>query len=331
MRALLFICLAWMAGTAVAQTAADTVRISVETSSGANIGLDGDMSSTNLLTEKVALGKHKVTVQYGPSFTREYDIEVKAGGQRTFSFPIDGSLKLTSTPSGATVYVDGMQLAETPGELKLLGDHNLRVVKDPETYYEITERVRVNPFEQLTREYNLVKRPPRLYGMVMANWSPAGVGGFLGMCRRFGAYARFSTSIDGMGFGKLSPGEGQVFTSGNPGPGYYHKDKHMYGQMTAGMMMRCLKFLYAYVGAGYGEYAQGYLLDGGSGNSDEEQTIYPYGAKGCAVDIGVIFKWKALLVSGGYSTIVGSSYPDGTRHNDFYVGIGFTIHKRNRR
>lgn len=326
-RLLLSLCLVWIAGMSVAQVAADSVRVRVETSSGANIGLDGEVSSTNILTEKVAVGAHKVVVQYGATFVREYDIEVKVDGQHTFSFPLDGRLKVSSVPAGATVYVDGISMGSTPAELKLLGEHNLRVVQDPEVYYETTERVHVAPFEELTRSYTLKKRPPRLYGMVMANWTTSGVGGFVGMCRRFGAYARFASSVNGLGFGKLSPRSATDVI--DYGPGYYHKDDSFYGQVTGGVLVRCHKYLYAYAGAGYGEYAQGYVADPDYDYYDRPD-ICPYGSKGCAVDVGVIFKWKALLLSGGYSTIVGSNYPGGTRHNEFTLGIGFTIHKKNK-
>lgn len=316
-----------------AQAGQDSARIRLETSAGAEIGIDGDISSTNILTKKVAMGKHTVTVRFGSSFLKEYELEVKPGqADYTFRYPVSGKVNITTTPSDATVYMDGIPQGKAPLSLELLGDHNIRVEDDPLTYYELTERISVNPFESLTRHFALAKRPPRLYGMVMATWSPSGMGGFFGICRRFGAYLRFETALSGLGFGKLSPveslPEGEIPT----GPGYYHKDNHAYASFTAGMMMRCHKYVYAYAGMGYAEYAQKYALDTGVDNPPSAASeLYPYGSKGFALDLGAMLKWKALLVSCGYTTVLGKSYPDKNRHNEVYIGIGFTIHKHNKR
>ena len=54
-------------------------------------------------------------------------------------------------------------------------------------------------------------------------------------------------------------------------------------------------------------------------------------ACGSSYHVGVIAKWKALLVSCGYTTIAGKHSPSGSRLNEVYVGVGFTIHKNKKR
>lgn len=314
--------LSFLATQLLAQERKDSVTIRIETCSAAEIGIDDDMSSTNLLTKKVAVGKHKVIVRFGTTFQKEYDLNVEATGNHHYEFMINGKLDISTTPSGATIYVDGIAQGKSPLSLDILGDHNIRIEKDPETYYDASDRVSIKPFEHTARSYTLNKIPPRLYGMVLATASISGdIGAFLGICRRFGAYLRFDKSLSKTR--NLAPNKDNG--SLNNGPGLYHKADHSYVAATGGMMTRLHKNLYAYLGLGYAEYAQGYVPD--DSWSFAPETIYPYGSKGCALDLGVIYKWKALLLSCGYTTILGKSYPSGNRHNEIYFGVGFSIHK----
>ena len=55
-----------------AQTANDSVRIKLQTTAGADIAIDGDWSSTNIMYTKVATGQHNITVRYGSLFEKNY-------------------------------------------------------------------------------------------------------------------------------------------------------------------------------------------------------------------------------------------------------------------
>lgn len=285
-----------------AQAPQDSVRVRLETSIGAEIGLDGDISSNNMLTKRVAAGRHTVTVRYGTAYEKEYELDVSPETvQDVYRYPIDGQLSVESVPAGATVYIDGIPQGSTPVALPLLGDHNVRVEKDPETYHEATDRVSVDPFAEVHRSYALRKRPPRLYGMVMATGSAHGFGAFAALCRRFGGYVRVSSSFKNGFFMYDPPAAGQTYAAnadGLAGTGRYKEDGHAYGSVTCGFMARCHKYVYAYIGAGYGEYARKYVKD----ESTAGNASYP-----------------------------DEVYPDGSRLNEVYVGIGFTIHKNKKR
>lgn len=324
-----FFIYSFLATYIVAQERVDSVTIRLETCPAAEIGIDDDMSSTNILTKKVAIGKHKVIVRFGTSYQKEYDLDVEASGNHNYQFMINGKLDISTTPSDATIYVDGIDQGQSPLSIDILGDHNIRIEKDPETYYDVSDRVSINPFENVVRNYTLDKIPPKLYGMLLATASTSGhIGAFMGICQRFGAYFRFATGLYDIGsIGNLNPDgyDGNM----NYGPGVYKKSNHTYAAITGGIMARCHKNLYAYLGLGYAEYAQEYKLneDAAVLPFSPDQYIYPYGSKGCALDLGVIFKWKALLISCGYTTILGKSYPAGNGHNEIYFGLGFSIHK----
>lgn len=297
-----------------ARTAADSVKVRLETSAGAEIGMDGDISSTNILSVKTSLGKHIVKVTYGADFVREYEIDVTK--EETFTFSIDGKLSVTSVPAGRSVSVDGIERGQTPLELNIIGDHNVVVAGDDQTYFDATDRVSVKPFEEVARDYTLGKRPPRTYGMFMLNYSGGGPGVFLGMCKRLGAYLRFNMSFN------QNDVPSTWDNSGNFPSGIHEDSDTKYKLIAGGLTARLHKNIYAYVGGGYGQYLKCY-------NKNGSDCFAPYGAEGALVDIGVILKWKAILISGGYTRFLGSCNPD--QYQELNVGIGFTIHKNKKR
>lgn len=318
MKRLLLFCIALSVTVfGLARTATDSVKVRLETSAGAEVGIDGDMSSTNILSIKTSLGKHTVKVTYGLDFVREYEIDVTR--EETFTFSIDGKLSVTSVPSGRKVSVDGIERGQTPLELNIIGDHNVIVTGDNLTYFDATDRVSIKPFEEVSRDYTLGKRPPRTYGMFMLNYSGGGPGAFLGLCKRWGAYLRIS----------MSPSQKDVpFTwdDSKTFPSGIHEDSDtQYGLFALGLMARLHKYIYVYAGSGYGEYLKYY-----EGYSDGHfKRFAPYGAEGALVDMGIILKWKALLISSGYTRFLGSCNPD--QYQELNVGIGFTIHKNKKR
>lgn len=308
-----------------AQSAADSVKVRLETSAGAEIGIDGDMSSTNIMSKLVARGKHVVKVTYGSDFERTFDIEVTR--EETFKFSIDGKITINSTPTGKKVYVDGIERGRTPLTLDIIGDHNLTVEGDAITYFDATDHVSVNPFENVERNYTFAKRPPRTYGMVLATYSGGGAGLFLGVCKRWGGYIRFGTSFTGLGADYILDDVPDY----NHSDVYHKGDSHTTYMMGAGgVIARCHKYVYAYLGGGYGQYLRCFQrrIQKGIGYSDS--SIAPYGSQGGLLDVGVILKWKALLISGGYTQFLGG---EPKPYHEFNVGIGFTIHKnkKNRR
>lgn len=316
-----------------AQEVQDSVKIRIETSPGAEIGIDDDMSSTNVLTKKINVGRHIVRIRYGINFVKEYELFVENGAESFYKYPIDGTLSISTTPNEAHVYVDGIEVGQTPLDLSLLGNHTIRIEKDPDTYFDVSETVRIMPFEKVSGNYILTRRPPKLYGLVLANYSPMynGLGGFLGLCRRWGAFIHFSTTIESA-MGQLDDRfADSEYVIGSEGTGLYKKSNPKSTFFAGGLMFRPHKSWYTYIGGGYGEYAQKYELTGDANPSYAEMEIFPYGSRGFVADIGVIYKYKALLLSCGYNTIIGKSNPANTLNHNIYVGIGISIHNNRRK
>ena len=317
-----------------AQTAKDSVRIKLKTTAGADIALDGDWSSTNIMYTKVATGNHNVTVRYGSLFEKTYPIEVSTTGKTEFMFLIEGEANISCTPQ-ATVILDGIPQGLAPQTLKVVGTHNIKIQGDEQEYYDITDQINIKPFEKRSFSYTLKKRPPRLYGMVIASYSGCKAYGVtLAMCRNWGAYLRLATS-DGEFKGSIGA-DGYPepnHKGGYYGTGIYKKIDATYTTFTAGVMKRCHKHLFAYIGAGYGQFGQKYEeikdIENNEPYYSKERNIS--GARGVAGDIGVIVKYKALLLQVGYTSILTGKFGDTKWHHDPYIGLGISIHKNKKR
>lgn len=311
-----------------AQTGTDSVRARFETSAGAEIEVEGDVSSTNIMMKKLSVGSHIVTVRYGASFEKSYTVDITETGDNTFEFPIEGVINITVYPSDAYIYVDGISQGKGSATINLVGEHKIRIEGDYKEYFDETEEITVNPFENVERKYTLKKRPPRTYSMVLAQYSPNGFGAMIGVVKKWGAYFRMMSNFNS------SEGEelwgSNTIADRNYGLGSYKSDKHSYQLITAGLMAKVHKNFYVYAGSGYGEYSEIFKFDSSiDSNNYYGETIQPYGSKGVALDLGVIFKWKALLVSVGYTRLFGDNYDKAL--SEFNVGIGFTIHKNSKR
>lgn len=300
-----------------AQAVQDSVKIRLETSPGCEIGIDGEISSTNVMTQKVAVGHHEVTVTFGTAFSKTYPIEVTTTGESKFTFPISGTLSITSTPPGADIFVDGLRVAKSPATVDVLGSHNIRLSHNEEIWQPKSERVTVYPFANEQMNFVLKKQPPKFYGMMLVNYGlqENSIGFMLGVCRRFGWFLR-GQGIIGSGVNTLDA-ESDNYSNN----GYDKLDDPYLALFSTGLMYRCSRHLFLYGGGGYGDYNHGDYKDNG---------IFPYYATGAAIDFGAILKWKALLLSCGYNTIVGD-VTEGHRYGNVYVGLGFTIHRNKKK
>lgn len=309
----------FMAGAFCAQAQnapADSVRIKIKTTAGAELYLDGEMSSTNLMSAKVPVGKHTVTIKVGYNFEQSYDIDVNHANTE-FSFPVEGKITVDCTPQ-AQLSLDGIPQGMTPKTLNVLGTHNIKLQGDEVEYYDISEQIIVKPLENISRSYTLKKRPPRLYGMVIGNFSSCMAGGLtLAMCRNWGFYVR--CALNGFDFAEEElPYYNVDYGDNGASYGPYRKDGDpKYFIATGGIMKRASKNLYVYAGAGWGAYGQYYYYD----------WCFS-GARGVAGDIGVIFKYKTLLLQVGYASILSGKWGECDWHHDPYVGIGISLHKQ---
>lgn len=293
---------------------ADSVKVRLQTSNGAEVSLDGDLSSTNIIIKKVPFGKHEVIVKYG-NYSRAYQIDLSQGGKTEFEFFVDGNLSLGSTPSDAEVMIDGLPMGKTPLELNLLGRHNIQVLGNKDQYYPYNRTLEILPEQVVEHNAILQKRPPKLYGFVLANYMvTANAPGIMaGLGRRFGGYIKVNVGING------TPENHDFYTYNQQLSSERYKKKPKYSGINAGLMVHALPQLFAYIGSGYGGYSQGVY--------DEEYDVYC--VDGSELDFGIMFKHKALLLQAGYKRILTKGQTGN--FGDFNLGVGITIHKEKKR
>lgn len=323
-RLLLIILFSAFTWAGYAQVDADSVKVMLVTSQGAEIGVDGDISSTNQLSKWLKYGKHTVTVTYGSSFTKDFDIVVERGGKTKFELLVGGTLAASSTPSGAEIYVDGMRYGVLPQNIDLLGRHNFRIEGNKDLYFPLAETLEIKPGQMLEHNFTLSKRPPKLYGILVANYMPAtkAVGVMLGIGRKYGMYIKGTVGLNGAGE------EDDLYTNNQSVVDCSFQKKPMYSAANIGLLVHVIPSLYVYAGSGYGEYSHG-TIQGKFGYSYDNRTYNVYHVGGAEIDLGVMFKYKALLLQAGYTRILAKG--DGGSFGDFSVGLGITIHKEKKK
>jgi hypothetical protein len=127
----------------------------VSTPPGATVKLDGKkLNGVTPLTEKdVPVGKHTLLVSANGYLAATRPVDIASGATTTATFPLvasQGTVKVSSTPAGAEIFVDGATSnKKTPSEFSLgKGDHTFMVRM--QGYEEAGDLIRVNPGESLT-------------------------------------------------------------------------------------------------------------------------------------------------------------------------------------
>ena len=305
-----------------AQETADSVKITLTTTSGCEIGIDGNMSSTNFMSVTVPVGEHEVIVKYGSAFTKTFPLVVEPTGNHKYSFPIDGKLNINSTPQGADVFVDGLKQGVTPFTMDIIGVHSLRIVKDRKMWYTESERVDILPMEEKRLDYTLRKLPLKLSWFVNYNYNfeHGASSVMLGVCRRWGWYLRTTFKN-----ASVIPNNSYKYMSvGDKAHNRKILDYEEISLLSTGLMLRIAPWLYTYAGAGYGYYnltsssSKDFLF--------HNKSDAVFGVEGMVVDAGLIACWKCFSLSAGYQSIIGSkAAPKEARFGDVYVGLGFTF------
>ena len=127
----------------------------VSTPPGATVKLDGrKLTGVTPYTEKgVPVGKHTLLVSAAGYLAVTRPVDITSGAATTATFPLvavsQGTVKVTSTPPGADIFVDGAAAnKKTPSEFTLAkGDHTFMVRM--QGYDEAGDLIHVSPGESL--------------------------------------------------------------------------------------------------------------------------------------------------------------------------------------
>lgn len=252
-----------------------------------------------------------------------------------------GRLHVDCDQAGATVWVDGQKLGTVPLTLELAGQHNIRVENDVNNFYRSTELVNFTTGMDESRTYTLKAMPPKCYGFAMLQYgfSANETGIMLGICRSWGGYIRAAKTAGSSSAEKL--GSTPEYFSEVP---VRKLEDPTSWSAAAGVMHRITPYLYAFLGAGYAECSPGNYPDDDTSVGREMVGPNYYGtqvagrrpnddANGWIADLGFIAKWRALLLSVGYSRCVvkGSNFRNGDQYGNVRIGLGVTLHKNIKR
>lgn len=130
----------------------------------ADIYISGIKHGSTPMVIKIEKGVRKIELKKSGFETWEQDIQIAEGDIRTISAlldPIKGSLTITSIPENAKLYIDGIYVGRTPGELKKVakGQHAIRVTK--EKYLDWTTTFQIQPAERKQITARLKPAPPQ--------------------------------------------------------------------------------------------------------------------------------------------------------------------------
>lgn len=122
-------------------------NITINSSKGAEIYVDGILKGISTYTDEIAEGFYNIEIKKQHCISVSKQLDVKSGINQTVYLeptPILCSLDIVSTPINANVFVDGNRIGETPCTIDglLEGDHMVEL--SLEGYGKITRNVSVN-------------------------------------------------------------------------------------------------------------------------------------------------------------------------------------------
>ena len=150
--------------------------------SGANVHLDGTyMGKTPISLDNVVSGSHTIELTKSGYKSKMLAVSLSAGGAeniRESLEPLTGSISISSDPSGANIYLDGMYKGTAPTTISglLSGSHTIRLEKDG--YEDFSESVSVTADVTTPLTANLILKlipcTVTVPDIVLTNYRPPG-------------------------------------------------------------------------------------------------------------------------------------------------------------
>ena len=326
----------------------DFVEVTLKVDADAEIWVNNEKRGTRTWTGSLGKGTYKIECKQAghETTTTTQPITADMNG-RTITLPapkpVYGSLNVESTPNFAKLYIDGKAMGETPKYVSeiLIGQHEIRLTK--EGYQDYTETVSITKGERrqvkVTMESDgTTSQPtkPQPSQQVVSKHSPnnsvffvmanaaysmvpqTSLGLTVGSAKRMGWYVSLGSdfSFDN------TDGDFTCDASGNwvnQFVGEYEftgESKTSRLAATAGMVVRIIDPLYAYVGAGYGyrNLYWRYTSDNAYGYAKNVDHSY----EGLSLDAGLMLHFRGFGFSLGVQTVAFD-------YLEAKVGIGYTF------
>jgi formylglycine-generating enzyme required for sulfatase activity len=152
-------------------------ELTINAPSGASIVLNNQQKGTGSWSERLSAGIYSIEARLDKHLTAKQDIELATGDKRTIELqptPIYGSLDVVSSPSGATIKINGKDYGITPNTINklLIGDYKVELSR--QGYAPLTKSISITEGTSAMISETLVN------GRVVAiNSTPSGVNLFI--------------------------------------------------------------------------------------------------------------------------------------------------------
>ncbi len=144
----------------------------------AEIYIDNDFAGTGYASKAVSVGvEHHYKVSCQDYFTKEGTTRFSERDEMELDVELDpdfGWITVTTTPKGASVYVDGVGVGKTPYVFEKIkkGQHVVEIKKD--RYSTVVRTIEIKNAEINNELENIVLSDDETYAMVVLNSTPAG-------------------------------------------------------------------------------------------------------------------------------------------------------------
>ena len=318
----------------------DFVEVTLKVDADAEIWVNNEKKGTRTWTGQLGKGTYKIECKQANYQSTVTTQEINENKTITLPAPkpIYGSLNVESTPSFATVYIDGKLVGETPKFVKeiLVGEHKVKLTK--EGYKDYLKTVTITKGERASVMASLEadgtapvaqqdvkpmkqkpdnKQPASNVFFVMANAAysiapQASFGLTAGSVKKLGWYASLGSNFKFKSANYECDYSGVINGTDMEYSYSGEKSTSRFGA-TAGMVIRVYDPIYAYVGGGYGFRNVFWELENGSWAKCTDDSY-----QGIALDAGLMLHFGGFGFSLGVQTI-GFSYMEAK------IGLGYTL------
>lgn len=288
-----------------------SLSVTTKPEDGATVKLNGIVMTqkTPYVNDMISVGEYDVEIsKHGfKKVTRHIVIQEGAKENVMVDMPYAcGSLKVTSEPSGAYVYVDNVKRGKTPVIVNDLHIGNHTVCVEAVDYKTVTKKITIaedktemisvkleplTSFITLATSYVQNGYKFMTLDLMMNQYGNLSYGATLGYMRKFGFYISAASSFYFDGYNYDLDCDKDFFVNGYY-PDYTGKTHYTSLSIIGGVIMKVAGPVALKVGAGYGNRIKLYETSGG------HLVKYPdYSATGVDVSAGLQFNLRGFVFS----------------------------------
>ena len=294
--------------------------LKVLTQADATVVIDDTVTMSRQHHASIPTGRHKVTASLN-GYTRTEIVNLGSNGME-LDMNMLGSLRISS-PSGGIVEITprdgavkpGLFACETRKEIpSLLGNYSVTVRK--KGFESKTLNVEVTPDARINQGFALLRTVDKYFFFNYAGTPHAPIGFMTGVVKHYGWYFKAAASAKAFSLigspDETTTGKASLewqyhknlgFIDGDVGYDRFDYEGRNAWNITAGGMARLFSWCYPFVGIGYGVDEALYWDNNSLGGKETYTRLFTdreNNGRGMIGELGIMFKWHAVTLIGGY-------------------------------